>query len=174
MKSFVLRKGSAKEETMVDRLEFVFLLLLVVFASGCRCQPGERDYRELERLPASERSRAFSSYSTDRQIDVYLFSENYVEGGVDTYFRYLADNVEGNKAEIAQRIQKTSSFKFKTDLIRLLDFADQRCGCVSADAELMAVLRANEKPVESDDREAVRGSKNLYSRCLERIVERNL
>jgi hypothetical protein len=150
----------------------VILLLLPV---ACRFQPGEREFREVENtIPATLEAKLekFSDYDVERQIDMYIFSQNQVHGFTDQDLRFLADHGDTKKDAIARRIDSIDRSKFKADLIRVLDTVDQSCRCVRKDGVVMELLGRNEMAIEKADPEDVRVSKELYAKVLSQIRSR--
>ena len=98
-------------------------IVVVLLTISCNAQQA-RDYNAIGRIPREnrqERLALFSSYSVDRQIDLYLFAQNFVEGTNEDYMDLLAHDGEMKVSAIADRIDATSRFGFKTDLILALD-----------------------------------------------------
>ena len=153
-----------------------YLALAVMTLSCLAQQPGRDEYIEIGRISKEnqqERLAKFSSYSVDRQIDVYLFAQTFVEGSNEDYGRYLAHNGAAKKREIALRIDSTDRMSFKTDLISVLYLIDLNCECVSNDTEIMDLLAKNELDILETDSLDVRISKGTYRKYLKRIKSRS-
>ena len=156
-------------------ISLVGFLALALMTLSCSAQPGRDDYLAIGRIPKEnqrERLATFSSFSVDRQIDLYLFAQNFVEGSNEDYLRYLANEGDSKLEKIVGRIDTSPRFAFKTDLIRVLDLIDLNCECVRNDANIFEVLTRNLDDVPKTDATDARMSLQLYRTVLDRIKTR--
>lgn len=148
----------------------------VLIFLACASPSGQREYREIKRIPIAEEQRtAFLAYSVDKQIDIFLYSQISVEGGSDTVFRFMVSNGEMKIPTILQRIDayKGSDPRPKAFLISVLDDIDTRCKCLEQVSGAVDLLRRNTMPIFDDDKGGIRSFKKSYQDTLEKIELRH-
>ncbi len=147
--------------------------MALITASGCLNSPGKKEFDGIQRIEAiDERLTMFSSFPIDKQIDIFLYAQRNGAGFRDTYFRFLANEGENKKLDIARRIDVSQSASHKADLLIVLDFIDTKCRCVNNDSEVMTLLEKNLRDSEKNDPPDVSMSKDFYRNCLQRIKVR--
>lgn len=154
---------------MLIRFRVLLLALGIFVIVGCPKQPGQDEFVEIERLPENQRLARFSAYPVELQIDMFLFAQINLAGKGVTYLRYLADDGQAKKRQIAARIDSTERSSFKADLIVVLDEIDLSCSCVHNDSGLMDLLVKNDLDILDTDPPDVRLSKELYKKILDRL-----
>lgn len=155
---------------------FAFLVLTFAFIS-CGQAPGKREYLEITKIPSSEqdqRYNKFSEFPVETQIDVFLFSQFYVEGGNVSFLRYMAADGVGKIPAILEKLDRSSDSdpRNKYALISVLDFIDEECHCVTDSPGVLEILRDNEMRIIEHDSEGYREFKRGYAQHLRNLVER--
>jgi hypothetical protein len=65
-------------------MRFAGLALILALVVNCANHPGRLGYLEIDKIPQTEsaaRRAKFSAYSIQDQIDIFLYSQYYIEGG---------------------------------------------------------------------------------------------
>ena len=160
----------------LNKMKIYWVLLLMVFLLGCKDRPGQKEYLEITKIPRSDdsgRLAKFSAYPIEKQIDIYLYPQRYEEGGSVAFLYYLGDEGKNKIPHIAKRIDESSNWLDKVYLINVLEFIDLNCQCVADDADSLALLIKNEEAVKPEDGKAISSSKELYSKQVHRIRDRD-
>jgi hypothetical protein len=148
------------------------LLIIIIFLAGCVSQPGKKEYLEIAKIPVSnesERLAKFSTYPVEKQIEIYLFAQYGVEGGNESFLRYLAFDGQNKIPAIIARIDAADDPGFKALLMRVLDFIDENCGCVADNPDFLNILERNEMQIDPADSEGIKIFKELYRKILLRM-----
>lgn len=149
-----------------------FSILVGIVLLGCYYYPGESNFDDIERLPQSNRLARFSSFPVDEQINIFLFAQISPRGKRDTYLRYLADEGSSKIEAIVRRVSKEERPSSKADLISVLDLIDLNCNCVGS-PEVVAELTSAANPVDANDPNDVRASKQRFESILSKIRDRH-
>ena len=151
-----------------------FILITISLLVCCASKPGQKEYLEIVKSPASNENEIldkFSKYPIDKQIDIYLFAECCVEGG-GTFIRYLGFNGKEKIPSIVKRIDESDNPITKTKLLNALEFIDLNCECLVDSPGTLNILEKNEMRIDESDSQGIKTFKELYSTYLQRIKSR--
>lgn len=154
---------------MSPKIATVTILTTIILFLSCAKSLGQREYLEIEKLPESERLSKFSSYPVEKQIDIYLFSKLYTEGGSGTYGRYLASNGTNKLPNIVKRLDESNDLLVKIELIHTIELINGHCLCVAGNADILRILEKNDIQINTEDDPSTRKLKEVYSDYLQRI-----
>ncbi len=118
-------------------LMFATVISLVLLPS-CVSRPGATEYNEITRNAGEGNSaiiERFDSYPINKQIDVFLYSED------PRFEAILALNGKSKISQIVSRIEdQNTAFYEKWRLIRVLHRIHNDCQCVNNDRNIMLRL----------------------------------
>lgn len=118
--------------------KFLLILLFSVVFTGCnycvRNQPGGQEYfqiREIRLSDADEAARQFSSYTIEKQIDIYLFGIKYVHPNDNSGAQLLANQGSQKLPHIFKRIQAANSELEIAYLVEVVELINRQNCCVT-------------------------------------------
>jgi hypothetical protein len=146
-------------------------MTLFLAQSGCAQKPGETSFHSVSE--SDRPSQVFSRLSVEEQINTYIYSQYEVEGGRDSFLRYMVSDGEAKLPALLQRIQISSDRdpRDRVALLTAVDLIDQECKCLQ-ESELQLLEHSELEPGDSDNN-GVREFKLLYIRLLRDIKARH-
>lgn len=114
------------------------MVVSLVLLPGCVAEPGATEYREITKNSGEGNSlivERFDSYAIDKQIDVFLYSED------PRFEAILARNGKSKIQPVVSRIEeKKTTYYQKWRLVRVLHRIQNECRCVKSDRYVMSRL----------------------------------
>lgn len=159
-------------------MQMIFLLQLFFFVScthiiQCEYMTGAEDYNEFIKAPDKDKAEAqqrFSSFSIEKQIDIFLYARRCPDNPNIGPFLY-ADG-ERKIPNIVRKIQTTEKVINKADLVGVLSNINAECRCVTSESEIIKTLEDVEKKLDADKNiPSNYGYKEMYSLNLKFLKE---
>ncbi len=170
----------------LSKTKIPLILLITVFLVSCADRPGGKEYREITKIPIANEDEVkakFTSYPIEKQLDIYLFSQCCVEGNSYPLMWLLTNDGEEKNMipHIVKRIDESNDPTGKNNLINTIDKAnlmdpleliDIKCKCIADSPGVIDILTKNERLIDEQESDGIKGFKRIYSERLQRIKNR--
>jgi hypothetical protein len=157
---------------MSKTIRLILILQMLFFIScknECLFTGGRSEYNELHQIPITkkaERIKKMESYSTEKQIDIYLFASKCERNpSIQDIFR---DVGQSKIKPIVERIQTTKNEEDKYYLIQALFHSNAECHCI--DQTSIEHLANAKSEINTLDTPSISFFKESYKSYLDNII----
>jgi hypothetical protein len=159
------------------KLILTILTIFATFSISCffhsgLSHPGRKGYLEIQVIPfenESARVEKFQSFPINQQLEIYLFSNEHVEGGGGDISKYVSTNFETKLPFIVEKIKTSERVEDKLRLFGLFSYPNTEC--LRKHPEIIPTLSEAQPQITKTDSEETKQKKQDYMKLLSNLKE---
>lgn len=162
---------------MIKFINCTILAIFAAFSMSCLFHSGlshlgRNGYLEIQAIPyenESERIEKFQSFPINKQLDVYLFSKQHIEGDGGDIFKYVSKDFEIKLPFIVEKIKISERIEDKLGLFDLFSYPNSEY--LRKHPEIIPILTEAHPQIIDSDNEETKQKKQYYARALSNLKE---